>query len=50
MAANQRDIRNQKELNKVPKYGKQYFLLTGKIQATMTIKEDIVLVEYKYET
>ena len=40
----------QKELNEVPKYGKQYFLLSGKIQAIMTIKEEVVLVEYKYET
>ena len=40
----------QKELNQVPKYGKQYFLFTGKIQAIMTIKEEVLLVEYKYET
>ena len=37
----------QKDLSKSPKLSRSYFILTGKVQAMITIKEEILQKQYK---
>jgi hypothetical protein len=37
----------QKDLSKSPKFSRSYFILTGTVQAMITIKEEILQKQYK---
>ena len=37
----------QKDLSKSPKLSRSYFILTGTVQAMITIKEEILQKQYK---